>query len=76
MRKFEYTVVIHKAEEGGYWAEVPSLEGCFSQGETIEETLENVKDAIAAHLEALKHFGKAIPKDEDFVISRIAIATT
>lgn len=30
----EYTVVLHNAEEGGYWAEVPSLEGCFSQGET------------------------------------------
>lgn len=73
MKKVEYTVVIHKAEEGGYWADVPALEGCFSQGETIEETLENIKDAIASHLEALKDFGKAIPKDDDFVISRIAV---
>jgi Uncharacterized conserved protein len=30
-------VVVHKAEEGGYWAEVPSLPGCFTQGETLEE---------------------------------------
>ena len=30
-------VIIHKAEEGGYWAEVPSLEGCATQGETFDE---------------------------------------
>jgi len=38
-------VVIHPAEEGGYWAEVPSLSGCFSQGETWEETLANIRES-------------------------------
>jgi hypothetical protein len=33
----EYLVVVHHAEEGGYWAEVPALDGCFAQGETVEE---------------------------------------
>jgi len=32
----EYTVILHPAEEGGYWAEVPALLGCFSQGESVE----------------------------------------
>ncbi len=50
----EYTVLIHPAEEGGYWSEVPELPGCHSQGETIEETLSNSKEAIEAHLMALK----------------------
>ena len=36
----EYTVILHPAEEGGYWAEVPALPGCFSQGETVEEASE------------------------------------
>jgi predicted RNase H-like HicB family nuclease len=44
-------VIIHKAEEGGYWAEVPSLPGCFSQGETEEEMLRDIKEAIACYLE-------------------------
>ncbi len=43
--------IVHKAEEGGYWAEVPSLPGCFSQGETIEELKENIKEAIELWLE-------------------------
>ena len=38
-------VVIHKAEEGGYWAEVPSLAGCATQGDTFEELLENIYEA-------------------------------
>ncbi len=39
-------VVIHDAEEGGFWAEVPSLPGCATQGETFEELLTNLYDAI------------------------------
>ena len=43
-------IIIHHAEEGGFWAEVPSLPGCFSQGETEEELLLNIKEAIEAYL--------------------------
>ncbi|MGD0461294.1 MAG: type II toxin-antitoxin system HicB family antitoxin [Tepidisphaeraceae bacterium] len=39
-------VVIHDAEEGGYWAEVPSIPGCATQGETFEELLQNLYEAI------------------------------
>lgn len=39
-------VIIHSAEEGGYWAEVPAIPGCVSQGETREELLANVQEAI------------------------------
>ena len=39
-------VVIHEAEEGGYWAEVPSIVGCATQGDTFEELLENIYEAI------------------------------
>jgi predicted RNase H-like HicB family nuclease len=44
-------VIFHKAEEGGFWAEVPTLPGCFSQGETIEETQINMREAIKGFLE-------------------------
>jgi predicted RNase H-like HicB family nuclease len=45
-------VVIHAAEEGGYCAEVPALPGCFSEGETMEEMLFNIGEAIECTLDA------------------------
>ena len=39
-------VVVHKAEEGGFWAEVPSIPGCFTQGDTWEELLQNIYEAV------------------------------
>jgi len=42
--------IVHKAEEDGFWAEVPNLPGCATQGETIEELKENLCDAIAGWL--------------------------
>ena len=39
-------VVVHNAEEGGYWAEVPSIPGCATQGESFEELLENLYEAV------------------------------
>lgn len=39
-------VVVHEAEEGGYWAEVPAIPGCASQGETMEELMQNIREAI------------------------------
>jgi predicted RNase H-like HicB family nuclease len=43
-------VIIHEAEEGGYWAEVPSITGCATQGETFEELLINLYEAVDACL--------------------------
>ena len=45
-------IVVHEAEEGGYWAEVPALPGCATQGETMDELLANMREAVAAWLEA------------------------
>lgn len=39
-------VIIHEAEEGGYWAEVPSIPGCATQGDTFEELLANIYEAV------------------------------
>ncbi len=39
-------VIIHEAEEGGYWAEVPAIPGCATQGETFEELLQNLYEAV------------------------------
>ncbi|MBK9255391.1 MAG: type II toxin-antitoxin system HicB family antitoxin [Saprospiraceae bacterium] len=39
-------VIIHEAAEGGYWAEVPAVEGCMTQGETFDELLHNIYEAV------------------------------
>lgn len=39
-------IIVHEAEEGGYWAEVPSIPGCATQGDTFEELLQNLYEAI------------------------------
>ena len=69
----EYTIILHPAEEGGFWAEVPALPGCYSQGETIEESLKNIKEAIESHLIALKAEGKQAPKDRTMIFSHVEI---
>jgi predicted RNase H-like HicB family nuclease len=43
-------VIVHEAEEGGYWAEVPAIPGCATQGETFEELLTNLYDAVESCL--------------------------
>lgn len=39
-------IVLHEAEEGGYWAEAPAIPGCATQGETYEEVLKNIREAV------------------------------
>jgi predicted RNase H-like HicB family nuclease len=64
----EYVLVIHTAEEGGYWAEVPALPGCYTQGETIEEVLSRAPDAIGSYVDALREGGQDLPDVEPSVI--------
>jgi predicted RNase H-like HicB family nuclease len=53
-----YATVIHEDPEGGFWAEVPALPGCYSQGETMDELMANVREAIAGVLEVMREQGK------------------
>lgn len=56
-------VILTPAEEGGYIVEVPSLPGCFSEGETIEEAIVNIKEVIELYIDVLKEDGEEIPPD-------------
>lgn len=69
----EFTVIIHPAEEGGYWTEVPALPGCGSQGETIEEAIQMTKDAIEGFIAYLHGKGQKILQDNDIVV-RVTVA--
>ena len=56
-------VILIPDETGSYNVEVPSLPGCFTQGETIDEALANAKDAINLYIESLLADGESVPED-------------
>jgi predicted RNase H-like HicB family nuclease len=56
-----YTVKIEPCEEGGYWAFVPALPGCFTQGETLDEVVRMTREAIEGFVEVLAEKGQPIP---------------
>ena len=58
-----YTVIIEKGHESGYVAYAPALKGCISQGETREEVLKNIKEAMEAYVEALLEDGLPLPTE-------------
>lgn len=63
----QYSVVVHNAEEGGFWVDVPALPGCYSQGESVDESLQNVMEAIELYLEVLRDEGQDAPLDSEVV---------
>ena len=60
MKKYKFSIVIEKDLEG-YFTFCPELQGCYTQGSTYEEVLENIKDAIKLHLEDRMENGEEIP---------------
>jgi len=50
----KFKILIHPAEEGGFWAEVPAFPGCVSEGETMEEIVANIREAALGWLEVAK----------------------
>lgn len=70
----EYTAILEPAEEGGYVVSVPVIPGCRTEGDTFEEAVTNVKDAITGCLEVLKDEGMEIPEEKpETVITKITI---
>lgn len=71
----EYVVIVHTAEEGGYWAEVPALDGCFAQGESVEDAIDDVRGAITSHLEAMVAFGgdSEVPREGRVLMTMVAV---
>ena len=70
----KYTAIFEPAEEGGYVVSVPALPGCVSQGETFEEAVSMIKDAMEGYLEVLKEEKQEIPQEGlSVVITQISV---
>jgi predicted RNase H-like HicB family nuclease len=65
----EYVLVIHEAEEGGYWAEFPALPGCYTQAETIDEVIKRAPEAVESHVQALREDGQEVPSENLLVMT-------
>ncbi len=59
--KYKYRILIEKDENDIYIASCPALQGCYSQGDTVDEALQNIKDAIQLHIEARQALGEPVP---------------
>jgi len=63
----KFAVVVHAEPAGGYWGEVPALPGCYSQGETVDELLANLREAIAGVLEVMQQEGRTLEENVQVV---------
>jgi len=64
-----HVILIPDRESGGYVVEVPSLPGCYSQGESQEEAIANIREAIDLHIESLIAHGEEVPDDVELILA-------
>ena len=69
----KYLVYLQPAEEGGYIVSCPALPGCVTQGETVEEALEMVRDAIEGYIESLRKHGEPVPPGLEDEIEKVEV---
>ena len=73
MKVYDFKVILEPDEESGYVVTCPSLSGCYSQGETIDEALSNIREAIELCLEDLDERGEEIPDPSRLLVGTVVI---
>lgn len=73
MKTYRFSVIIER-DEDGYFASCNELQGCYSQGETYEEAIENIKDAISLHVEDRVDNGEEIPQPQSISLTLMELA--
>ena len=73
MKTVDYKVLLEPAPEGGYVVYCPSLPGCYSQGDTVEEALSNIKEAIQLCLEDMRAAGEELPDPSESLIGSVVV---
>lgn len=71
---YDFKVIIEPDESGGFVISCPSIQGCYSQGDTIDEALENIKEAILLCLEDLESIGEEIPDPSRLLIGSVLVS--
>ncbi len=73
MNVYNYKIIIEECEEGGYYAECPALPGCHVEGETYEETVKEMKEAVKGFIQDYKLRNQELPSD-NFIVTSVQIA--
>jgi predicted RNase H-like HicB family nuclease len=73
MTRMTFPIVV-ESDADGYFVSCPSFQGCYSQGETYEEAVENIKDAIRLHLEDRLAGGEGLPEPVSVSLSAVEVA--
>jgi predicted RNase H-like HicB family nuclease len=73
MKSYRFSVIIEK-DKDGYYAFTPELQGCYSQGDTYEEAIENIRDAIRLHIEDLQESGENIDVSDSVSLTSLEVA--
>jgi antitoxin HicB len=73
VKTYDFKVILEPDENGGYVISCPSLPGCYSQGETLEQALENIKEAIALCLEDMESQGEEIPDPSKVLVGSVVV---
>lgn len=73
MTTYRYTIILEREADGGFHAYCPVLKGCHSQGDSLDEAIDNIREAIEVYLESVAAHGEPIPL-EDILIKPVEIA--
>ena len=73
MTTYRYTIILAREPDGGFHAYCPTLKGCHSQGDSLDETIDNMREAIDIYLESVEAHGEPIPQ-EDILITPVEVA--
>jgi predicted RNase H-like HicB family nuclease len=68
-----YTILLEECEEGGYTATCPALPGCISEGDTYQEALENIKDAIQLYLRAIAKEIELLQQQKSYQLAEVVV---
>jgi predicted RNase H-like HicB family nuclease len=70
---YQFTAIFEKNEDGGYTVTVPSLPGCISEGDTFDEALKNIKEAITLYLEVMQKNKEKIKEEEEIIFAPVKV---
>jgi len=73
MESFKFPIIIEK-DSDGYFAFCPDIEGCYTQGDTYEEVIENIKDVIKLLLEEMNETGQKLPENQNVSFTTVEVA--
>jgi predicted RNase H-like HicB family nuclease len=70
---YNYTIIFELEDEGGYHVFCPSLPGCHSYGDTLDEAKKNIKEAVGAYIESLQKDGEPVPEEKDVLVGELKL---